>query len=71
MERIFTQDNTEWVTDEHGVKHLEYTGDIDELSEKTGRTEEDLLDLLLRYEEESKDAIETQREIDEARKGEY
>ena len=71
MEDIFTQHNTEWVTEEHGDKHLSYTGDIDELSEETGKSVDDLYELLSDYEDESKDLIETQREIEEARKGQY
>lgn len=71
MEDIFTSNNTKWVTEEHGDQHLVYTGDIDELSIETGKTEEELYSLLEDYEDASKDLIEAQREIDEARKGQY
>ena len=71
MEEIFTPDNTEWVTEEYGDQHLVYTGDMEELAVETGKTEEELYDLLADYEDASKDAIETQLEIDEARKGQY
>lgn len=70
-EDIFTPDNTEWKTDEHGGKYLVYTGDMEELAEETGKTEEELCDLLLEYDSNSLDLIETQREINEARKGQY
>ena len=70
-EDIFTSDNTEWVTEEHGDQHLVYTGDIEELAEETGKSEDELYDLLADYEDASRDLIETQREIDEARKGQY
>lgn len=71
MEDIFTPYNTEWVAEEYGDKHLSYTGDIDELSEETGKSVDELYELLSDYEDESKDLIETQREIEEARKGQY
>lgn len=70
-EDVFTPDNTEWVTEEYGDQHLVYTGDMDELSIETGKTVDELYDLLAEYEDASKDFIETQREIDEARKGQY
>lgn len=71
MADIFTPDNTKWVDDEYGVKRLTYVGDIDELSEETGKSVDDLCDLLLEYEQDSIDFIETQLEINEARKGQY
>ena len=70
-EDIFTTNNTEWVTENYGDQHLVYTGDMEELSVETGRTEEELYDLLADYEDASKDLIEVQREIEEARKGQY
>lgn len=71
MEDIFTPDNTEWVTEEYEDPYLTYTGDIKELSLETGKTEEELYALLADYEEASEGLIEAQREIDEARKGQY
>lgn len=79
MEDIFTPDNTEWVVDRddrgHESRHLVYVGSIEELSEETGLDEDTLYEMLNKYEDESRDWIEdwaeTQREIDEARKGQY
>lgn len=75
MEDIFTPNNTEWQTEtnEYGIQesHLVYTGDMEELAEETGKTEDELYELLGEYEDESLDLIETQREIDEVRKGQY
>lgn len=71
MEDIFTPNNTEWVTEEHGDQHLVYTGDMDELSEETNKSVDDLYEMLAEYEDASKDLIETQREVEEARKGQY
>lgn len=72
---IFTPDNTKWEInyDEYGhiEKNLVYTGDMTELAEETGKTEDELYKLLGEYEDESRDLIETQRETDEARKGLY
>ena len=71
MNNVFTADNTEWAMDDHGNKHLYYTGDINDLSDETGEPVYKLLKMLSDYEEESKDMIDTQREIDEAKKGQY
>lgn len=71
MDDIFTVNNTEWAVDDHGKKHLYYTGDISELSAETGEPVHKLLKMLSDYEEESMDFADTQREIDEARKGQY
>lgn len=75
MEDIFTPDNTRWEVDEdeygHRSEHLEYVGDWDELVEETGKSEEELEELLQEYEADSRDLIETLREIDEARRGHY
>lgn len=75
MKDIFTPDNTEWQTEtnEYGIKesHLVYVGDMEELVEETGKTEDELYEMLVNYEDDSKDLIESQREIDEARKGQY
>lgn len=75
MEDIFTPNNTEWQTEtnEYGIteKHLVYTGDMEELAEETGKSEDELYELLGEYEDASLDLIETQREIEEARKGQY
>ena len=72
---IFTPDNTEWETDiddyGHVEKHLVYVGDMEELAEETGKSEEELYELLGEYEQESRDLIEYQREVREASKGEY
>lgn len=74
-DEIFTPDNTEWQTEtnEYGVteSHLVYTGDMEELAEETGMSEDELYELLGEYEDSSLDLIESQREIDEARKGQY
>lgn len=74
-DEIFTPDNTEWQTEtnEYGVteSHLVYTGDMEELVEETGKSEDELYELLGEYEDSSLDLIESQREIDEARKGQY
>ena len=75
MQSIFTAKNTKWEIDidEKGNRseYLIYTGDMRELVEQTGKTEDELYKLLGEYEEESRDSIETKREIDEARKGQY
>ena len=71
MEDIFTPNNTEWVTEEYGRRHLVYTGDMEELSEETGKSVDELYDLLEEYEDASLDLIEYQREIEKARKGQY
>ena len=71
MENIFTSDNTRWEVEDNGEKYLVYTGDMEELAEETGKSEDELYELLGEYEDESLDLIETQREIDEARKGQY
>lgn len=71
MEDIFTPDNTEWQTETDGSSYLIYTGDMEELAEETGKTEDELYELLGEYEDESRDLIEVQRDIDEARKGQY
>ncbi len=72
---IFTPDNTEWELsyDEYGriERNLVYTGDMAELAEETGISEDELYEMLGNYEDDSKDLIESQREIDEARKGQY
>lgn len=71
MEDIFTPDNTRWETEEDGSRYLVYIGDMEELAEETGKSEDELYELLGEYEDESKDLIETQLEIEEARKGQY
>ena len=75
MKDIFTPDNTMWVVseDENGNRSedLVYVGDMEELVEETGKTEDELYELLSEYEKESRDLIDTQREIDEAREGRY
>jgi len=74
-DEIFTPENTRWEVEEneygHQESHLVYTGDMEELVEETGLTEDELYDELAEYEAESLDLIESQREIDEARKGQY
>lgn len=70
MEDIFTPDNTRWET-EDGRKYLVYDGDMEELAEETGKTEDELYELLGEYEDESNNLIEYQRETNEARKGQY
>lgn len=75
MEDIFTPDNTRWENhsdDEgHTWQELEYTGDVQEACEEYGVSEDEFYELLEAYEEESRDLIISQREIDEARKGQY
>lgn len=71
MKDIFTPDNTRWETEEDGSQHLVYAGDLEELAEETGKTEDELYELLGEYEDESRDLIETESEIEEARKGRY
>lgn len=75
MEDIFTPDNTRWEIDEddygHISKHLVYVGSMEELAEETGKTEDELYESLGEYEDASLDLIETQQEINEARKGRY
>lgn len=75
MKDIFTPDNTMWVVseDENGNRSedLVYVGAMEELAEETGKTEDELYELLSEYEKESRDLIDTQREIDEAREGRY
>ena len=75
MKDIFTPDNTMWVVseDENGNRSedLVYVGDMEELVEETGKTEDELYELLSEYEKESRDLIDTQREIDKAREGRY
>lgn len=70
MDNIFTPDNTSW-EEESGNRYLVYTGDMSELAIELGKTEDELYELLSEYEEESKDLIATQREIEEARRGRY
>lgn len=71
MECPFTPDNTEWLPDEAGNAHLCYVGDVDDLSVETGISVPDLYEMLDEYEKESRDLIDTQREINEAKKGQY
>lgn len=70
MEDIFTPDNTHWEYDE-GESYLVYDGSIEELAKETHISEDELYDLLGEYEEMSRDLIETEREIAEARRGQY
>lgn len=71
MKDIFTPDNTEWQTEEDGSQYLAYIGDMEELAEETGKNEDELYELLGEYGDESRDLIESQREINEAKKGQY
>lgn len=72
---IFTPDNTEWDydLDEGGAyaDYLKYTGSMEELAEETGLTVSELEDLLHDYELASRDLIEEEEEIREARTGQY
>lgn len=72
---IFTPDNTEWCDylddDGHQEHSLEYNGDIAELALETGLSIDRLYDLLSEYERLSLDLIESERERDEARLGQY
>lgn len=67
---IFTPDNTHWEY-EDGEANLVYEGSMAELAEETNLDEDTLYQLLGEYEDASRDLIETEREIDEARKGAY
>lgn len=75
MKDIFTPENTKWEIDEdengHISQHLVYDGNMEELVGETGKTEDELYELLGEYEDESKNLIAYQREINEARKGRY
>ena len=75
IEDIFTPDNTKWELshDEYGhiERNLVYTGDMEELAEETGKSEDELYELLGRYEDESLELFESQYEIENARKGQY
>lgn len=71
MEDIFTPDNTRWETEEDGSKYLVYTGNIEDLAEETGKTEDELYELLSEYEEKSLELIESQHELKQAQKGAY
>lgn len=74
-DEIFTPENTKWEIDEdengHLSQHLVYDGDMEELAKETGKSKDELYELLGEYEDESKDLIECQREINESRKGQY
>lgn len=70
LNEIFTPDNTEW-EDDCGEQHLVYKGCLDDLADETGYTEDQLYQALGDYEDDSRDLIEHQREIEEARKGQY
>lgn len=63
---IFNEHNTRWEND-----NLVYVGSMEDLSNETGIDEDDLYEMLGEYEDESRDLIETIREIEEARKGQY
>lgn len=67
---IFNDKNTTWEYD-NDERHLVYVGSMEELAEETGLSEDKLYEMLGEYEDESLDLIETQKEIDEARRGEY
>lgn len=75
MEDIFTPDNTKWELshDEYGhiERNLVYIGDMEELAKETGKSEDELYELLGKYEDESLELLESQYEIDEAKKGRY
>ena len=69
-EDIFDEDNTRWETEE-GRQYLVYMGSMEELAKEYNITEDRAYELLGEYEDMSKDLIDTEREIMEARKGEY
>lgn len=69
-DEIFTSDNTRWEY-ENGEPYLVYDGSLEELSEETGKSMDELYDLLGEFEDASKDLIDTINEIREAEKGEY
>lgn len=62
QEEIFTEDNTRWEVgiDENGNRdsYLVYTGDMEELAEETGKTEDELYELLGEYEDISRRELE-------------
>ena len=75
MEDIFTPDNTRWEVDEDGYghtsRHLVYVGSMEELAEETSKSEDELYELLGKYEDESLDLVDYQRQVDHDRKGRY
>lgn len=75
MKDIFTPENTKWEIDEdengHISQHLVYDGSMEELAKETGKTENELYELLGEYEDDSRDLIEYQRQVEYDRKGQY
>lgn len=67
---IFTSDNTRWEY-ENGESYLVYDGSLEELSEETGKSMDELYDLLGEFEDASRDLVDTIAEIREAERGEY
>ena len=70
MEEIFTPDNTVWEF-EDGHSYLVYDGSLEELSKETGKTEDELVELLGEYEDQSRDLHDQLMEIEDAKKGNY
>lgn len=69
-DEIFTSDNTRWEY-EDGKSYLVYDGSLEELSEETGKSMDELYDLLGEFEDASRDLVDTIAEIREAERGEY
>lgn len=67
---IFTPNNTHWEY-EDGEPYLVYEGSLEELAEETKIPEDELYELLGEYEDLSRDLIDTERAISEAKRGEY
>lgn len=67
---LFDDQNTHWEY-EDGESYLVYDGDIKELAKEQGFSEDFVYDLFYEYEKRSRELVEEQREINNARKGEY
>ena len=66
LKALFNGDNTHW---EDG--YLVYDGEFEELAREVGADKFAVYDAFCEYEQDSKDLIEHQAEIDDARRGEY
>lgn len=71
-EDLFDESNTHWeYDDETDTSYLVYDGEFEDLAKEHNVKEDTIFHLFCEYEDMSLDRIETEKEIAEARKGEY
>lgn len=64
----FNENNTHWETAD-GVSHLIYDGSLEYLADEYGISYDDIYSAFARYEDESRDLIDTMRDIELDKKG--